>query len=141
MAKKSNSNDMRCAAAEIICRLYENGDVSQLELLKIQLDLSLELLAPKSESAPSAPAPERELAAGQFKANWALREHHGFRDARYAPADGSPLLLIEAGSSGIHDGWRDEDGFWIFDGETYPSNPCLFKPRPGSSRLKSSPAD
>lgn len=51
----------------------------------------------------------------------------GWRAAIYAPRDRSPLLLIEAGSTGIHHGYRDEHGFWVHDGETYPSNPILWK--------------
>jgi hypothetical protein len=53
----------------------------------------------------------------------------GWRDAMYAPKDGSPLRLIEAGSSGIHQGYRDAEGrFWIDDGDTWPSQPILWKP-------------
>lgn len=51
----------------------------------------------------------------------------GWREAIYAPRDQSPLLLIEAGSTGIHHGYRDDYGFWIAEGDTYPSNPILFK--------------
>ena len=51
----------------------------------------------------------------------------GWRDTIYAPRDGSPLLLIEAGSTGIHQGYRDEHGFWVIDEDTYPSHPILFK--------------
>ena len=52
----------------------------------------------------------------------------GWRDAFYAPRDSSALLLIEAGSTGIHRGYRDEHGFWVADGgDTYPSHPILWK--------------
>ncbi len=57
----------------------------------------------------------------------------GWREAMYAPADGSPLLLIEPGSTGIHRGRRDGDiGFWIHDGDTWPARPTHFKPDDGS---------
>lgn len=52
----------------------------------------------------------------------------GWRDALYAPCDGSPLLLIEAGSSWIHHGYRDvERCFWVDDGDTCPSQPILWR--------------
>lgn len=51
----------------------------------------------------------------------------GWREAHTAPMN-IRLWLIELGSSGVHEGWRSEDGFWIFDGEeTYMSNAILFK--------------
>lgn len=52
----------------------------------------------------------------------------GWRDVMYAPCDGSPLELIEPGSSGIHRGYRDaERRFWIDDGDTWPSSPMLWR--------------
>lgn len=53
----------------------------------------------------------------------------GWRDATYAPADNSPLELIEAGSTGIHKGHRDnERRFWIeADSDLWPSRPILFR--------------
>jgi hypothetical protein len=53
----------------------------------------------------------------------------GWRDATYAPDDGSALELIEAGSTGIHSGYRDaERRFWIDDDDvTWPSTPVLFR--------------
>jgi hypothetical protein len=37
-------NELRCVAAEIIVKLYEAGSASQLKLLKMQVDRSLEAL-------------------------------------------------------------------------------------------------
>lgn len=53
----------------------------------------------------------------------------GWRDATYAPTDNSPIEMIEAGSSGIHTGYRDsERRFWIEgDGDLWPSRPILFR--------------
>jgi hypothetical protein len=50
----------------------------------------------------------------------------GWREAIYAPL-AFPLELIEVGSTGVHRGYRDEIGFWIDDGDTWPSRPCLFR--------------
>lgn len=55
---------------------------------------------------------------------------NGWQDAIYAPR-GQQVQLIEAGSTGIHNGYRDQDGnFWVHDGETYPANPILWRPMP-----------
>lgn len=56
----------------------------------------------------------------------------GWREACYAPT-GVPLKLIEAGSSGIHDGQADGEWpnlhFWISAHcDIWPSRPVLFKP-------------
>jgi hypothetical protein len=49
----------------------------------------------------------------------------GWRVAIYAPVD-KPLLVIEAGSIGIHRGYRDSERcFWVDD--AWPSSPILFK--------------
>jgi hypothetical protein len=55
----------------------------------------------------------------------------GWREAMYAPM--TDLEMIEAGSSGIHVGYRDDIGFWIHDGgETWPSHPVLYRERAAS---------
>ena len=56
----------------------------------------------------------------------------GWREAIYCPKDGSPFHVIEAGSSGIHDGWYEgswPDGrWWVADGgDNWPSRPILFR--------------
>lgn len=71
---------------------------------------------------------EREHLVAMFRGFDAL-QNLGWREASYAPRDGSPLLLIEAGSTGIHEGHRDGEGrFWAYDGDTWPSRPILWKP-------------
>lgn len=51
----------------------------------------------------------------------------GWRDALYAPRD-ELLELIEAGSTGVHKGTRDDLGFWIHaDGDSLPSSPIMFR--------------
>ena len=42
MAKNDEANDNRLIAAEIIRRLYAEGNAVQLELLKMQVERSLE---------------------------------------------------------------------------------------------------
>ena len=58
---------------------------------------------------------------------WERLKELGWREAMYAPRDGSPLQFIEAGSTGIHQGHRDDNHTWIFDGDLWPSNPILFR--------------
>lgn len=60
----------------------------------------------------------------------------GWRDAVYAPTDGTPLVLIEAGSTGIHQGYRDDERrFWIEgDSDIWPSRPILFRVPPPSAQ-------
>lgn len=53
----------------------------------------------------------------------------GWQNPIYAPKNGSPLDLIEAGSTGIHRGHYDGDwpigSWWIVDGGVSPSRPVL----------------
>lgn len=54
----------------------------------------------------------------------------GWRERMYAPR-GQPLELIEMGSTGIHKGQRglhdEDDRFWVFDGDCWPSQPVLWR--------------
>jgi hypothetical protein len=83
---------------------------------------------------PSDPRAKHQPDAGEsaalnaiFHAVRDLREH-GWMDAAYAPKDGSVFLAIEPGSTGIHECTRDSIGFWIYDGDTWPARPILWKP-------------
>lgn len=57
----------------------------------------------------------------------------GWQNPIYAPKDGSPLDLIEAGSTGIHHGHYDgvwpDGNWWIVDGDVWPSRPVLARAR------------
>lgn len=82
-------------------------------------------MATKKVEASSA---ERRLIDRMFIAYHELQKL-GWRETLYAPSD-TPLELIEAGSTGIHEGVRNGDGsFWIYDGESLPSKPILFRSR------------
>jgi hypothetical protein len=37
------------------------------------------------------------------------------------------LLIVEATSVGVFEGYCDEVGYWAYDGETYPATPLLVK--------------
>lgn len=84
-------------------------------------DLAMRQKSDRAERMPDTESAVRAMCDATNR----LREL-GWRDAMYAPKD-RPLLLIEAGSSGIHHGYRDDIGFWIEDGDTWPSRPVLFR--------------
>ena len=77
---------------------------------------------------------EQEALTLMFEAFHRLKEL-GWHEAMYAPKDGRPLELIEAGSTGIHSGYCEErpqspfktKWFWIEDGDVWPSKPILYR--------------
>lgn len=84
---------------------------------------ALQQKAERDARLPDAAAAIRAICDGYHR----LKDL-GWREAMYAPCDHSPLDLIEAGSSGIHRGYRDaERRFWIDDGDTWPSSPILWR--------------
>ena len=51
----------------------------------------------------------------------------GWRDASYAPKDGSKFEVIEFNSTGIFDCMWDK-GYWVLaHGDRWPSDPVLFR--------------
>lgn len=76
---------------------------------------------------PAMTDKERGLLLALFGAFCELR-NCGWRESMYAPFD-KDLELIEAGSTGIHKGYRDKySGFWIVDPmDTWPANPILYR--------------
>lgn len=57
----------------------------------------------------------------------------GWKDPVFAPKDGSPLDIIELGSTGIHRGHYEGEwptgGWWVYDEDVYPSRPALARAR------------
>lgn len=73
--------------------------------------------------------PDEKSAIRQlFDAHLRLKEL-GWKDPIYAPKDGSPLDIIELGSTGVHRGHYEGQwpggGWWIWDGDVWPSRPAL----------------
>lgn len=57
----------------------------------------------------------------------------GFYDAQHCPRDGVTRQFVEVGSSGIHEGYRDNTGVWLFDGgDLWPSRPVLYRNKPAA---------
>lgn len=92
--------------------------------------------AKKLERATAMPSDEDALRV-MFSA-WERLKELGWREAMYAPRDGRVLELIEAGSTGIHRGHKDEKFTWIHDaGDLWPSHPILFRETtPDAERTK-----
>jgi len=77
----------------------------------------------KAERAERMPDEQSAIRA-MFDAYTRLKEL-GWHEATYAKK-GVPLQLLEVGSTGIHEGYRDEFGFWINShNDTWPSRPVL----------------
>lgn len=82
--------------------------------------------------------PDEAAALAQLHEAWTRLKELGFRESQYAPRDGKTAQVIEVGSTGIHEGYRDEKSdsplFWLYDnGDLWPSRPILYRP------LKASP--
>lgn len=94
-------------------------------------DAAMKAKADRAVRLPDEAACLRAITDGVHR----LREL-GWRDATYALPDGSPIELIEAGSTGIHVGHRDsERRFWIEgEGDLWPSHPILFRIRQGGPK-------
>lgn len=73
--------------------------------------------------------PDEAAALNVMMECWKRLKEMGWRESMYCPRDGAPVEFIEAGSTGIHKGWRDDTYFWIDDGDQWPSKtgPILFR--------------
>jgi hypothetical protein len=80
---------------------------------------------------------ERAAIKAMFEAYQRLQEL-GWREAIYCPKDGTHFQSIEPGSTGIHDcdyqGEWPKGTWWVYDGDIWPSHPCLFKLYPEGGR-------
>ena len=83
----------------------------------------------KEEQARAEKMPDEKTAIKQmFEAFLRLKEL-GWKEARYYPKDGSYFSAIEAGSTGIHKCDYRGGGLWIYDGDVWPADPILWRPR------------
>lgn len=82
----------------------------------------------RARKARAAQMPDEATALRVLSDAYERLTELGWRASMYAPRDGKHFKAIEAGSSGIHDCYRDPEGrFWVCDGDTWPSNPILFR--------------
>ena len=71
--------------------------------------------------------PTEEVCIREMVECWARLKELGWKEAMYAPKDGSRIDVIEPGCSAVLDGWRDEKGrFWSGE-EGWPVTPTLFR--------------
>lgn len=80
---------------------------------------------------------EKDALRELWNAQQRLKELGG-HDWIYMPKDGTPVLLIESGSTGIHEGfymgdWPNGSVNIAADGDFWPSHPILFKPVPAKA--------
>lgn len=96
------------------------------------MDLAGEIWAAAQAEARTRAAdmPTEQRAIDSLFSAWYRLKEMGWKEAYYAPADRSPLEVIECGSTGVHRGFRDEERrFWVEDGgDLYPIMPVLFRP-------------
>lgn len=94
---------------------------TEAEAIMAQIDASTKR---RAELMPT----EQDAVSMMCEAYHRLKEL-GWKETTYGPTN-QTVQLIEAGSSGIHQGqrWQDwpEKTWWIDN--NWPSNPCLFKP-------------
>jgi hypothetical protein len=85
---------------------------------------------------------ERAALLKMFEAYQELKRL-GWNDAIYCPKDGSMFLVIEPGSTGVHlakyEGSWPDGHWWVYDGDAWPSRPCLWKPRAREDRPQEQP--
>lgn len=75
--------------------------------------------------------PDEQAAIRAMFDAWQRLKELGWREAIYCPKDGTHFQSIEPGSTGIHDcsyeGEWPKGSWWVYDGDIWPSHPCLFK--------------
>ena len=75
--------------------------------------------------------PDEQAAIRVMWDGWYRLKELGWSEAIYCPKDGTHFQAIEPGSTGIHDcnyqGEWPKGSWWVYDGDIWPSRPCLFK--------------
>ncbi len=109
-----------------------DGRLSGAPLRKSECDKILEQIE-KEDDARAVAIPSEISAIKRIQDGYLRLKDFGWNDAIYCPKDGSKFLVIEAGSTGIHEciyeGEWPKGSWWILaDGDMHPSRPILFKP-------------
>lgn len=80
-----------------------------------------------AKEARAAALPDEYEALRVLFAVFERLQELGWKAPIYAPRDRRPLEIIEFGSTGVHLGYRDEEGgFWVVtDGDDWPSCPLM----------------
>lgn len=113
-------------------KTYKDGDSFRHEPLRESEAAAImaSIDAAKAKRAELMPT-EQEAVSMMWSAWYRLKEL-GWRETCYGPTN-EPVLVIEPGSSGIHEAVRHnpwpEKTWWSCDSDMCPMNPCLFQPK------------
>jgi hypothetical protein len=92
----------------------------------------------RREAMPDEASAIRQL----WDAHQRLKEL-GWQEPVYAPKDGSPLDIIELGSTGIHSGYYQGEwptgSWWVVGGDVWPSRPALARAALAPTRSEDTP--
>lgn len=108
-----------------------HADGAHSPLYKAEAD-ALWAKAKRLEAKRAADMPTETDALLQLGQCYQRLKELGWNDAQYCPKDGSTFLCIEAGSTGIHEGFYSgvwPNGCWWSpaNGDLWPITPILFK--------------
>ncbi len=109
------------------------SDGRRLQMSQEECEVLLSEIAKQKEETERLMPDEKSARQMMARAHARLKDF-GWRDAIYCPKDGRMFQVIEAGSSGIHmanyEGQWPGGGWWIYDGDVWPSRPTLFRLNP-----------
>lgn len=84
-----------------------------------------------SKAARAERMPDEQAAIRQMQDAYLRLKELGWNDPTYCPKDGSHFMVIEPGSTGIHDanyvGEWPKGSWWVYDTDTWPSHPVLYR--------------
>ena len=107
---------------------YENGQFRHEPLRKDEADALWEQAEAERARREQAMPDEQSALQQLWDAQYRLKDF-GWQDPVYAPKDGSPLDIIELGSTGIHRGYYEGEWptgrWWIVDDDLSPTRPAL----------------
>jgi hypothetical protein len=83
-----------------------------------------------SDARRKAAMPSEQSAILALQDAWTRLQDFGWTRPEYAPKDGSPLDIIELGSTGIHSGRYEGEwpkgSWWLFGyGDVWPTRPAM----------------
>lgn len=145
-------NDFRGYKRRVVCRVCAQSDVENGDEIVGHKTLSdgqggfhhepltraeaeaIFAVADAEKAKREADMPDEQSALRALGQAYHRLTELGWRQAMYCPKDGTEFHAIEAGSTGIHDCYYEgkwpTGHYWIpADGDVWPSNPILFKPK------------
>ncbi len=134
---QSRTFDYEVGGFGLTKRETEARDIIADLMLALAHSVPIELAAPSPTERADPPFDAEQNAILRMFTAYQELKALGWNDAIYCPKDGTHFLSIEPGSTGIHDtnyeGEWPKGCWWIFDGDMWPSRPCLFKLKSGEA--------